>query len=421
MALKAPAFRALRKSGLAFIDDIPWGTHFCAFYETKEDLLEILIPYFRAGLENNEYCLWVVSEPFSILEAAGCLKKALPSSHLQHMEILPHTEWYLQDNGFHWEQVVRGWIDKVNYALARGYDGIRVSGCTAWIHNNYWKKIMEYEAALEREMGELKAIVLCPYQLSNCGLHQVLDLVSRHQFSFIKSEYDWKNNNSIYRFNRSEIIGKMAAGVVHEIRNPITSVRGFIQLLKGKGELAEYGDYFSLILAELDRANAILTEYLSLARDKRDVTLQWQNLNDILAALLPLMQADAKKEGKEVILEMGEIEDLLVDSRDIRQLVLNLSRNGLEAMEAGGVLELATSMEGNYAVLEVRDTGKGIPEEILNNLGSPFQTTKENGTGLGLFICFKILERYQAKVAVDTSPHGTRFVIRFPASPTPDR
>lgn len=417
MAVKVPVLNTLRKSGIAFIDDIPWGTHFCAFYETKEDLLAILLPYFKAGLENNEYCLWVVSEPFSTLEAASYLKNAVPSSYLQQMEILPHTEWYLKCDGFQGEQLVRRCVDRVNYALAKGYDGLRFSGCTTWINNNYWKKFMDYEAALEREIGELKALVLCPYQLSSCGIHQVLDLVSKHQFAFIKSQYDWKHNNSIYKFNRSEIIGKMAAGVVHEIRNPITSVRGFIQLLKSKGNLEEYDDYFAIIIDELDRANEILTEYLSLARDKKDADLQWQNLNDILAALLPLLQADANKEGKDVILEMGNIEDILVDSKDIRQVILNLSRNGLEAMEKGGALELTTSMEGNNVVLEVNDSGRGIPEEILNNLGTPFKTTKEHGTGLGLFICFKILESYQAKVAVDSSPDGTRFVIRFPVFP----
>ena len=85
------------------------------------------------------------------------------------------------------------------------------------------------------------------------------------------------------------------------------------------------------------------------------------------------MQADANKEGKDVILEMGNIEDILVDSKDIRQVILNLSRNGLEAMEKGGALELTTSMEGNNVVLEVKDSGRGIPEEILNNLGTPFK------------------------------------------------
>jgi two-component system, sporulation sensor kinase E len=223
-----------------------------------------------------------------------------------------------------------------------------------------------------------------------------------------------EDNNYITKFNRTDLIGKMAASVVHEIRNPITSVKGFVQLLKNKIIMEEYSDYFNLIIEELDRANEILTEYLSLARDKKDADLQRQDINEILTALLPLLRADAIKAGKNVLLQTGEINELWVDPKDIRQVVLNLARNGLEAMAKGGTLEIRTYMEEEFVVLEVKDSGCGIPEDIMNNLGAPFVSTKENGTGLGLFVCLKILDTYKATVTVDSSSQGTNFIIRFP-------
>jgi signal transduction histidine kinase len=215
------------------------------------------------------------------------------------------------------------------------------------------------------------------------------------------------------KFDRLRLVGKMAASVAHEIRNPMTSVKGFLQLLQSKDDFKAYQDYFALMLEELDRANDIITGYLSLARE-RGTNPEMYNLNDILTSLLPLLQADALKEDKEIVFRPGEIVDLHIDPKEIRQVILNLARNGLEAMNQGGVLEFSTYMEDEKVVLEVKDTGSGIPEEILSKLGTPFLTTKEGGTGLGLSISFNILENYRAHVKVNSSSSGTTFKISFP-------
>ncbi|MGI6685229.1 MAG: MEDS domain-containing protein [Bacillota bacterium] len=405
----------IRKTGITFIDDIPWGTHICGFYETNDDLVDILVPYFKAGLENNEFCMWVVSDPISVDEAAEVLKNAIPEyeTYLSQIEIIHDSNWYTKNGYFRGEEVLEGWLAKINYAITKGYEGLRLCGSTTWLNKRLWKTFLDYEADIEREIGKLKMIALCPYRLGQCGIHEILDVVNNHQFSFIKSKYDWKYSNAITKFDRLKLISQMAAGIAHEVRNPMTTVRGFIQLLQSKNDFQSYNDYFNIMIDELDRANDIISEYLSLARDK-DKNVQKHNLNSIINALYPLLQADAVKEDKDIIFHPGEIENILVDPKDIRQVILNLSKNGLEAMKAGGVLEIRTFMEETGAALEIKDTGNGIPEEIINDLGTPFLTTKENGTGLGLSVCFKILDSYNAKVKVDSSPQGTRFIISFP-------
>ncbi|MBE0466627.1 MAG: PAS domain S-box protein [Candidatus Desulforudis sp.] len=217
------------------------------------------------------------------------------------------------------------------------------------------------------------------------------------------------------RLERMNLVGEMAAGIAHEIRNPMTTVRGFLQLLGEKEGSTKYKHYFDLMIEELDRADSIITEFLLLAGKKTAVTRS-EDLNSIIAALLPLIQADAVSNDKYVNVELGAIPKLVLDAKEIRQMILNLSRNGLEAMSAGGTLNIKTFAEGEDVVLSVRDQGKGIKPELLDKLGTPFLTTKDRGTGLGLAVCYSIAARHGAIPEVETGSTGTTFFIRFQAA-----
>jgi two-component system, sporulation sensor kinase E len=212
------------------------------------------------------------------------------------------------------------------------------------------------------------------------------------------------------RLDRLNLVGEMAASLGHEIRNPLTTVRGFLQLLQ-KSDVQKR-DYFNLMIDELDRANGIITEFLSLAKNKA-LDLQAKSLNTILLNLFPLMQADALKTGNEIELELGEIPELLLDEKEIRQLILNLVRNGLEAMQSGGKLTIATACEGGDVILSVRDEGTGIAASVIEKLGTPFFTTKDNGNGLGLAVCYSIAARHNARISVETSSAGTTFYVKI--------
>ncbi len=166
------------------------------------------------------------------------------------------------------------------------------------------------------------------------------------------------------------------------------------------------------MIEELDRANSIITDFLALAKNKK-VDLQEKNIITIIESLLPLIQADALMSDKYVQNEYGEVENLLLDEKEIRQLILNLVRNGLEAMSPGGNLIIKTFTRGNEIILAVKDHGTGIKEDVLKKLGTPFFTTKENGTGLGLAVCYSIALRHNAKIEIETGPEGTIFLVKF--------
>ncbi|MDF2572704.1 MAG: kinE 3, partial [Sporomusa sp.] len=217
----------------------------------------------------------------------------------------------------------------------------------------------------------------------------------------------------ISRMDRLHLVGEMAAGIAHEIRNPMTTVRGYLQSFLRKKEFAQFNSQLELMISELDRANSIITEYLSLARNK-PVNQSQQSLNEIIETLLPLMVSDALLKGMIIVTELSDdIPDFCLDVQEMRQLLLNLSRNGFDAMKPGGQLTVGTFIEDEQVVLFIQDQGTGIPPELQQKLGTPFLTTKETGTGLGLPICYSIAHRHNAKIDVKTGEAGTTFMVKF--------
>ena len=221
------------------------------------------------------------------------------------------------------------------------------------------------------------------------------------------------SENDISRLESLNVIGELAAGIAHEIRNPMTTVRGFLQLFQQKNEFFRFRSQLDLMITELDRANCIITEYLSLAKNKIPDRSP-QNLSAIVEALLPLLEADALLHKMVIITELADdLPVLLLDGQEIRQLILNLVRNGLEAMLPGGRLKIRVYEENKKVICSIQDQGSGIQPAILDKLGTPFVTTKENGTGLGLAICYQVASKNNAVIDVATGSKGTTFFVIF--------
>lgn len=215
------------------------------------------------------------------------------------------------------------------------------------------------------------------------------------------------------RLAQLHTVGEIAAGIGHEIRNPMTTVKGFLQLMSREERFNDYHGYLDLMIEELERANDIISEFLSLARNKL-VHLKTRQLNDIVRMIYPLLQADAAIGDHCILLELEEIPELKLDEKEIRQLLLNLVRNALEASPMGGQVTIQTRCDENGKILlAVSDQGPGIPSNIKDKLGTPFFTTKENGTGLGLAVCYGIIERHHASMDIVTGPTGTTIIVAF--------
>jgi PAS domain S-box-containing protein len=185
-----------RKTGIDLLSDVPWGTHLCLFYETEKDLIDILVPYFKAGVESNEFCMWVTSEPLDELKAKAALKEAMPDfeRYVQagQIEIIPHDQWYLKNGVFELQRVLRAWIDKIAQAISAGFDGIRVTGNAAWLEAKDWRCFADYEKQVNSTIDEYQVLVICSYSLSKCGAPEIVDVISSHGSALIRREDKWE-------------------------------------------------------------------------------------------------------------------------------------------------------------------------------------------------------------------------------------
>ncbi|WP_031514738.1 sensor histidine kinase [Desulfofalx alkaliphila] len=198
----------------------------------------------------------------------------------------------------------------------------------------------------------------------------------------------------------------------HELKNSVTILRGIIHyLMRDKGDCNHCKKHFNIMLGELDRASLLLKEYMK--QDKtRPVKYKLNNLNDVIKSVYPMIRAKAALEKKDLKIILGEIPDVYIDAEEARILIINLVLNGLESMDEGR-LTIKTYQETDKVVLVVEDQGNGINQHVIDKIGTPFITTKECGTGLGLATCLDIISKYKASHEIKTGSRGTQFFVRF--------
>ena len=222
-----------------------------------------------------------------------------------------------------------------------------------------------------------------------------------------------KMKTELLYVERLNMVGQMAASITHEIRNPMAVIRGFLQLMKEKSP-PELDHYYKIVMDELDRANGIINDFLSLAQN-RVSEKESCHLHDIIQELSPLLWADANLRGQRVELVLGsEVPSMFLNRKEMKQLILNLCRNAMEAMDAKGILTIRTCSTELGVELRIKDTGNGISEEQMSRLFEPFFTTKTKGTGLGLSLCQSIVQRHNAAISVQSVlGAGTEFKVLF--------
>jgi len=200
----------LRQSGIDIVGHIPWGTHFCQFYQTQDDLVDILVSYFKAGIDNNEFCMWITAHPLTEKEAEAAMRKALPDfdrcRDRGQIEIVPYTEWYLKGGVFDSRRVLDGWVEKLADATQRGFSGLRLTGNTFWLERNGWGDFLRYEDEVNTVIGNYRMVALCTYSLDRCGASEIIDVVNTHQFALAKRAGKWDLIESTERKRAEEAV-----------------------------------------------------------------------------------------------------------------------------------------------------------------------------------------------------------------------
>ncbi|OIK16191.1 hybrid sensor histidine kinase/response regulator [Bacillus sp. MUM 116] len=325
-----------------------------------------------------------------IFESSPCLMLIFSQKDLTIMEV---NDSWLKYTGFSYEELVQQKINLNSFVEESTSKSIRIDQT---IRN----KKVNYRTKTGSMRDGLLSTELIDVYPEPCILFVLNDITERVHLE-----------KEISRLDRLNLIGEMAAGIAHEIRNPMTTVQGFLQISRNNLDPLPT-DIMDLMLEELNRANSIITEFLNLAKNKISVKKK-QSLNAILKAIYPLIQAEALRSSKQVNLDLNDCPDIFLDQKEIRQLILNISLNGLDAMSTNGLLTIKTFSEKQAVILEINDQGHGISPKVLQKLGTPFFTTKEKGTGLGLAICYSVAKRHNAEIDIKTGNQGTTFSIRF--------
>lgn len=185
-----------RTTGISPIASAPWGTHLCVFYETKQDLLDTVADYFAAGVQGNEACVWAVSEPITVDDAARALREAIPEFDRRRavgqVEILPGYEWYLGGEEFDVQRITGGWTLKLNAAVAAGYSGLRISGNAFWFETSLWQNFCEYEQEVGQVVADQRMLALCTYSLLASRAVHLMDVARTHQACIARRRGAWE-------------------------------------------------------------------------------------------------------------------------------------------------------------------------------------------------------------------------------------
>jgi hypothetical protein len=184
------------KSGLPGLDRIPYGIHMCHFYREREDLVAALVPFFIAGLSNRERCIWITAEPLLAADAGRELEKAglnvEAAIRSGSLTIMDYPEFYLQAAGMRSSQVAEMWLAEEERALAKGYDGLRITGNASFVSPETWPDFMDYEEVVHRAFQSTRIVSLCSYDLRRCDASGIMEVVQRHTCALEQPDEGWQ-------------------------------------------------------------------------------------------------------------------------------------------------------------------------------------------------------------------------------------
>ncbi|NOK35332.1 histidine kinase [Corallococcus exercitus] len=448
----------LRPSGIPAVGDLPWGSHFCQFYGDREDLVDSLVPYFKAGLENNEHCLWVTSEPFGATDARTMLRNAVPDLDQRmtrgQIEIIDHHDWYMKSGGKSADEVLQGWVDRHGRALAQGYAGLRLTGNTYWLERQDWSDFVEYEARVTDTFKSHNIIGLCSYCLSRCGPRDVLDVVRNHQFALIRQAGEWELIESAPLRSAKAELHKLNAELEqrvqdrtaelqhalhmreeflsvasHELKTPITSLQLYVESLlraNQRGTLSVDHATPKLLKAkeQCGRLENLINKMLDVSRasaseDPLPIEAEEVDLAEVARSVGEVFAEGLQRAACELRLRADQPAVGHWDRMRLEQVVTNLLSNAIK-YAPGTVVELEVRSSEDRATLVVRDGGPGIPEEAQQRVFERFvqlsPKSHAGGFGLGLWIVRSIVDAHGGSIALTSKPgQGTTFQVELPS------
>ena len=409
----------LRSTGISVVGHVPWGTHFFLFHETKEDLIDACIPYFRAGLESKELCVWAIDDPLTEEEVRYRLRDMIPGFDdyfdSRSIEIVRGREFYMTGGDLDLERVTRGWKQRIERALNGGYAGLRLSAGTAWLDKRDWKEFCEYEKEVNDSIVGTPMLALCTYPLPGSAAAEILDVARTHQFALARRNKAWelvetselkqakaeilKLNNDLERrvaertrelitaneelrrqmserqraedalraaqaelarVTRVTAMGELTASIAHEVTQPLTGIvtngNACLHWLASTPPNVEKArTTVERIIRDSNRASEVIRDMRTMVK-KAEPQREPVDVNDLIHRTLTLVSGEMTQRQVELQTVLAiDLPSVLGDRVQLQQVLLNLIMNAMEAM---------SSITGRARVLTVRSGQREAAEKV---------------------------------------------------------
>jgi signal transduction histidine kinase len=440
--------RTSTQTGIPVVGEVPFGTHFCQFYRSRQDLVDTLVPYFLEGLRNNELCVWVTSEQLPAEEARELLRQSLPDfaafEAKGQIGIYDYLDWYLKNGGTP-DQALEGWLRHERLALENGYQGLRLTGDTAWLDSSGWDEFVAYEQAVNQTFGRFRIVGLCTYSLDKCSAEDVIDVCRNHQFALTRRQGDWELiESSSLKIAKQELERRVEertvdlegalrardeflAMLAHELRNPLAPIRNAAQVLRllgpSDGHLTWAREVIDRQVKQLARLVDDLLDVSRVTQGRIELHLEEIDVTTAVAHAVETSRPwiDARRHALTVTLPEMPVQ-IQADLARLSQVISNLLNNASKYMEEGGRIWLTVDLVDREIRIRVRDEGIGIPREMLPRIFGLFTQLNrsldrsEGGLGIGLALVRRLVELHGGSVqALSDGPGlGSEFVVALP-------
>jgi signal transduction histidine kinase len=459
-----------RNAAIDRIGDLAtWGTHIALFYETKDDLLETLVPYCKTGLERKQSCLWLVAEPYlTTEEARQALRDAVNGLDRYQadgsIEFASANDWFVREGAaFDGDKLAADWYEKLASVSARGLEGLRITGDAGFVGKENWDVFVKWEDRINEAIRNQPAVVVCSYPLAASGVTEIMDMVRLHQFAFVRRHGSWEifetaglkqakaelkrlnedlekrveertrelrrasdalreAQTHLAHANRVTTMGQLAASISHEVMQPvasaITNAEAALRFLDSQPpDLGDVREALIGVVGDGKRASHIMSRIRALFKNTPPLN-DAVDVNEAILEVITLTHGEALKNGISVQTQLANDLPLIRGDRvQLQQVILNLIINAVEAMSgvSGASRELLISSRkdgGGGVLVAVQDSGPGLSSDGFDRLFDAFYTTKTAGTGMGLSICRSIVVQHGGRIWASREP-GPGATIQF--------
>ena len=428
------------QSGIRGWSEVPFGSDFCHFYDSREELQGTLLPYIAAGLASGEACLWLTAEPLPVAAARAALATAIADlaerERRGQIEIADLEEWYHRTGPI---DATDAWIKRKDAAVEHGFAGLRLC-CNVVEH-------VPSEQPIAGSFAGHRIVALFSYSLHACSAADVLDVASRHTFALVhaaRPPADGDPAEAVHLQRRTadhlrsdgelreldqrknEFLGVLG----HELRNPLASILTASQLMALRGGEEQFRKEIDIIQRQVSNITAMVDELLDMSRlvDGRiELDRATVEIGDAINRGVEIATPVVTKRAHRLHVHSPDA-GLAVrgDAVRLSQVVAQLLTNAARFTEPGGDITVDAERRSGHVTVTVTDTGRGIEAERLPALFEPFRQTREErrraggGLGLGLPIVRNLVELHGGTVDVASTPgRGSRFVVRLPALEAP--